>query len=198
MKHILTIFGLLLLLSALMVACGGGVDYDVDDDGINAPGVADDDDDDDNDAGDDDIDDDDDTGDDDIEPFNPDSFGIKFYDVGLGDAALVEMPGPYTMLIDGGETGQGQFTICPDLEARGIERGFVGEARGPETGFAAGPDGGRGALGRDGGDRAGFGTESDDARRRAESRAFGESKGERKSQAQPKVLFVHEVSSMDE
>jgi len=117
MKHIFTIFGLLLLLSALMVACGGGVDYDVDDDGINAPGVADDDDDDDNDAGDDDIDDDDDT-----EPFNPETFGITFYNVGLGDAALVEMPGPYMMLIDGGETGQGEFTICPDLEARGIER----------------------------------------------------------------------------
>ncbi|HPQ68275.1 MAG TPA: MBL fold metallo-hydrolase [bacterium] len=123
MKYVLTIFGLLLVLSALTVACGGGGDYDVDDDGIQAPSVTDDDDDDDDDdTGDDDIDDDDDTGDDDSEPFNPETFGIKFYDVGLGDSALVEIPGPYTMLIDGGETGQGEFTICPDLEARGIER----------------------------------------------------------------------------
>ncbi len=50
------------------------------------------------------------------------NFGVKFYNVGLGDAILVETPGPYRMLVDGGASGFGQSAICPDLEARGVTR----------------------------------------------------------------------------
>jgi len=70
---------------------------------------------------------DDDSGDDDtgFDYANPIEDPVRlyalFYDVHLGDAALYEVPGPYYLLIDGGPVGNGEFTICPDLQQRGIE-----------------------------------------------------------------------------
>jgi beta-lactamase superfamily II metal-dependent hydrolase len=116
------------------LACGG-LDYqDVDDPGATIVDDDSADDDttlDDDTAGDDDIADDDDTGDDDSTPgdddddddtpYDPSSFSVTFFDVGLGDAALFGVPGGYTVLVDGGAPSEGQFTICPELEARGID-----------------------------------------------------------------------------
>lgn len=65
----------------------------------------------------DDDDDDNDTGDDD-----DDSLIATVLDVGLGDSILIESPDQVRMLVDGGSIGEGQFTICPFLEAQGIER----------------------------------------------------------------------------
>ena len=76
---------------------------------------------------------DDDAGDDDVT-----TFGMEFYNVGLGCATLIEVPGPYYLLIDGGDVGEGQFTICPDLQARGIDHLDVMEMTHPHYDHAGG------------------------------------------------------------
>jgi competence protein ComEC len=87
------------LVAVAVLACGG-LNYDDDDD---ANGVDDDDDNDD-------------------ATYDPQNFGAHFYNVGLGDATLLQIPGPYAVLIDGGPFGAGDEIICPDLQARGIDR----------------------------------------------------------------------------
>lgn len=115
-------------------ACGG-LEYEDVDSSARPGGVGGDDDDatddddddqtddDDNDNND-DNDNDDDTGDDDDDDsvFDPQDLIVQAYDVDLGDALLLEIPGPYAVLIDGGATGSGFYTICPDLTARGVQR----------------------------------------------------------------------------
>jgi beta-lactamase superfamily II metal-dependent hydrolase len=96
------------LAAALAGGCGG-LDYD-EDSGDGPGGVADDDG-----AADDDSLDDDAT-------FDPQDFAVQFYDVGLGDAILLEIPGPYAILVDGGPYGAGADILCPDLTARGVDR----------------------------------------------------------------------------
>ena len=59
-------------------------------------------------------DDDDDDDDDDGSPLV-----VTFLDVGLGDAAVVEVSGG-VILVDGGAIGSGTDTICPYLASRGI------------------------------------------------------------------------------
>ena len=66
--------------------------------------------------------DDDDDNDDDDEPYDPLNFAVHFYDVGLGDSALFEVPGGHAILVDGGAQGSVQYKVCDDLQARGIDR----------------------------------------------------------------------------
>jgi competence protein ComEC len=53
-----------------------------------------------------------------------DQFFVEFINVGLGDATLISIPDGDQfrhVLIDGGETGEGESTICPILAADGID-----------------------------------------------------------------------------
>lgn len=117
----------LIVAAGLAWSCSG--DYDNDPDPF--PAVPDDDLSDD-DVSDDDLDDDgtdddfDDDADDDVEDILPEGneFYSVFFDVGLGDASLFAFPdGSSTryMLVDGGTTGEGTYTICPILQAHGID-----------------------------------------------------------------------------
>jgi beta-lactamase superfamily II metal-dependent hydrolase len=52
---------------------------------------------------------------------------VTFLDIGQGDAAVIEAPGPAVMLVDGGGTRDGSFDtgariVEPFLRARGIGR----------------------------------------------------------------------------
>jgi len=120
--------GIALLLAVLSLgawAACGGLEYEKIIDTSARPGDigptdddSGDDDSGDDDSGDDDSGDDDD--DDDDVVFDPTDLIVQAYDVQLGDAILLEIPGPHAVLIDGGATGSGFYTICPDLVARGI------------------------------------------------------------------------------
>ena len=54
-------------------------------------------------------------GDDDVQPLV-----VTFFNVGLGDSTFVETPDGVRMLVDGGSTGEGQFTICPYFAEHGV------------------------------------------------------------------------------
>lgn len=117
--------GILFLLALASSACSG--DYDNEQEPMPDFSPADDDADDD--VSDDDLDDDvdDDADDDTADDILPqgDVFFFMSFDVGLGDASLVGIPGGdgmHYVMMDAGLVGEGQFTICPILAAHGIDK----------------------------------------------------------------------------
>jgi competence protein ComEC len=114
--------GLLVVLAVLAVGCAGDINNE------RPAGEADDD------TG---VADDDASADDDTTPVVQ-NFEMEFYNVGLGNSALIVVPGPHYMLIDGGSVGNGVAVICPDLAARGITHLDVMELTHPHYDHAGG------------------------------------------------------------
>ncbi len=54
------------------------------------------------------------------DPSGPDLFVVTFIDVWQGDSALLELPGGYAVLIDGGDDGHGNWDVLQVMEKRGI------------------------------------------------------------------------------